>query len=198
LKGFDQTDIFPYGGMLSPQRTDASTEVLMTFIPEFPIYPPETAWMRVPETDIPGLIVRTTAGGSRIAFLPADIDRQFGRHNLPDHGNLLANVVRWAAKDHIPLSVEGAGLIDCHLYQQAGRLILHVVNLTSAATWRAPVHELISIGPLKVKIRLPAGIGGKNLRAVVSGEKLSPVVKGGVVEFQIKSVTDHEVIVVGW
>lgn len=196
LKGLEETDIFPYGGSLKPHRIDAGVKVLMTFIPEFPIYPPETAWMRVPKTDIPGLIIKTTQKGSRIAFLPADIDRQFGRHNLPDHGNLLENVVRWAVKDNIPITVEGAGLVDCHLYQQSNRLILHVINLTSAGTWRAPIHDFINIGPLKVKVKLPKGVSGKNLRTLVSGAKITPGVKNGWSEFEIKSVLDHEVVVI--
>ena len=49
--------------------------------------------------------------------------------------------------------VQGAGLVDCHLYQQSGRMVLHIVNLTSAATWRQPLDELIAIGPLKVKVK---------------------------------------------
>ena len=67
----------------------------LTFIPEFPIYPPETAWMREPKTDIPGLILNTLSNGSRIVYMPADIDRQFARYNLPDHGNLLSNIIKW-------------------------------------------------------------------------------------------------------
>ena len=40
--------------------------------------------------------------------------------------------------------MHGAGLVDCHLYQQHANLILHLVNLTGAGTWRAAVDELIS------------------------------------------------------
>jgi hypothetical protein len=87
----------------------------------FPIYPPETAWMRTPKTDIPGLVLNTR-GTSRIAYLPADIDRRFGRDNLPDHANLLVNIVRWAAGRRVPLEVKGAGLVDCRLYRQPGRV----------------------------------------------------------------------------
>lgn len=197
LEGFDETDILPYGGDLWNHRVDAKSEVLMTFIPDFPIYPPETAWMRTPKTDIPGLIINTTSKGSRIAFLPADIDRQFGYHNLPDHAKLLGNLIRWALKDNIPLTVEGAGLVDFHLYRQSNRLILHVINLTNDATWRAPIHELISIGPLKIRIKLPDGIGGRRCRMLVGGDRISPAVKGGWTQFEIKSVRDHEVIVIG-
>ena len=87
-----------------------------------------------PKTNIPGLILNSMPGGSRIAFMPADLDRQFGRYNLPDHGDLLANLIRWASKDDIPLVIECAGLIDCNIYHQPGRMILHMVNLTSAGS----------------------------------------------------------------
>jgi hypothetical protein len=196
LKGFEETDILPYGGLLKPLRIDAGAKIPMTFIPEFPIYPPETAYMREPKTDIPGVIIRTNINDARIVFIPADIDRQFALFNLPDHGDLLANIVRWAAKDNFHLQVEGAGMVDCHLYQQSERLILHIVNLTSAATWRAPLDELINIGPLKVKVKLPTTVGGKSLRTLVSKQKIAANVVNGFTQFEIKSILDHEVIVI--
>ncbi|HTF21793.1 MAG TPA: beta-galactosidase [Chryseolinea sp.] len=196
LKGFEETDIIAYGGLLRRLKTDTGTEVLMTYIPQFPVYPPETAWMREPKTDIPGLILSGNVQGSRVAFMPADIDRQFERFNLPDHGNLLANIVRWTAKGNIPLEVEGPGLIDCNIYQQPGRLVVHLVNLTSAGTWRAPLDEFISIGPLRVNTRLPAGVKGKSLRLLVSNQKIPVVTKDGWCQFEVPSVLDHEVIVI--
>jgi len=57
-----------------------------------------TSWMRQLKTDIPGLVLNR-----RVAFLPADIDRLYARGNLPDHAALLANLVRCAANDDIPL-----------------------------------------------------------------------------------------------
>lgn len=196
LKGFEETDILGFGGLLESVKTDPRTEVLMTFIPQFPIYPPETAWMREPKTEIPGLILNTASGGSRIAFMPADIDRQFARYNLPDHGNLLANLIRWAAKDKIPLFVECAGLIDCNLYRQSGWLILHLVNLTSAGTWRQPVDEYIPIGPAKVRIQLPEDVTGKSLMMLVSGQKISGIIESGWITFTVSTILDHEVVVV--
>ena len=65
-------------------------------------------------------------------------------------------VVRWAAGTELPLQVTGTGLLDCHLYEQPGRVILHMVNLTSEATWRAPLDELIRVGPFDVTVRWPA------------------------------------------
>jgi len=175
---------------------EANAQVLLTFVPAFPIYPPETAWMRKPKTDIPGLILVEQPGRGRVAFLPADLDRRFARDNLPDHGDLLTNLVRWAARDHIPLVVEGAGLLDCHLYRQAGRLILHLVNLTNTGAWRPPVHELIPVGPLRIQVKLPDGVAGKKARLLVSGAKAPASVRNGWSRFEVKSVLDHEVILI--
>ena len=64
--------------------------------------------MRQPTTDIPGLML-STHGRARVAYMPADIDRRYASEHLPDHARLLANIVRWAAGDTIPLAVEGTG-----------------------------------------------------------------------------------------
>jgi hypothetical protein len=196
LKGFEETDIIPFGGVLKDLKTDLNVLVPLTFVPEFPIYPPETAWMREPKTDIPGLVLYTSGQG-RVAYMPADLDRRFGRDNLPDHGNLIANLVKWASKNSFPLKVKGKGLIDCHFYRQSDKLIVHLVNLTSAGTWRAPVHELIPVGPLKVSIKLPAGVSADDITFLVGDKPKKVRNRAGWVTFRVKSILDHEVVVIG-
>ena len=196
LRGFDDTDILPFGGTLAALRVDAKATVPLTFVPAFPTYPPETAWMREPKTDIPGLVL-TEHGRSRVAYMPADIDVRYAREHLPDHARLIANVVRWAAKDDLPLSVDGAGLLDCHLYEQPGRLVLHLVNLTSEATWRAPLDELIRVGPFTVKVRWPGRRPAPSARLLVAGGNRPVRVEGGMAVFDLESVLDHEVVVIG-
>jgi hypothetical protein len=192
LQGFEDTDILPYGGTLFDVRLDSGATVPLTYVPPFPTYPPETAWMRERSSTIPALVLRER-GKSRIAWMPADIDRRYAREHLPDHGDLLANIVRWAAGDTIPLAVNGPGMIDCHLYGQPGRLILHLVNLTSTATWRAPVEEFIPVGPIRVGLRgvKPAG----DARLLVSGAARPVAVRQGFAELEIPSILDHEVVV---
>lgn len=196
LEGFEKTDILPFGGFLNPVKTDTGSEIVMTFIPAFPIYPPETAWMRTPETDIPALILRTDASGGKIAFMPADIDKQYGKYNLPDHGNLLTNIIMWTLGGRLPLVVDGPGLIDCNLYRQSDRLILHIVNLTNTAAWRQPVDEILPAGPFRVKIKLYGKNGGKKVKLLVSGKLTEAAVENGWSIFDIEKITDHEVAVV--
>lgn len=195
LRGFEETDILAFGGVLQSLKLDAGAQALLTFIPPFPTFPPETSWMREPKTDIPGLILNTTTGGSRVAFLPADLDRRFGRDNLPDHGDLLANLVRWAAGDRLPLEVEGPGLVDCHLYTQPGRMVLHLINLTNAGTWRAPVDELIPVGPFRLRVKLSEDVRGRNVKLLVTGKHILASTRHGWSNFEIGSILDHEVAV---
>jgi hypothetical protein len=195
LKGFDETDTIPYGGWLQPLNTDAHAEVLMTFIPQFPVYPPEKAYMTEPKTNIPGVIINTNSNGGRVVFLPADIDCQFAIGNLPDHGNLLKNIVLWASNDQLPVVVEGAGLVDVHLYEQEEKMILHVVNLTNQNTWKQPLDELIAIGPLHIKLKTKANLKG-DVQSLVTGKKFSAKVSKDNISFEIASILDHEVAVI--
>jgi len=196
LAGFDETDLLAFGGTLEPLTMDASAQVLATYVPSFPATPPEDDWMRTPKTDIPGIIVNERPGFGRVAFLPADLDRRFTRDNLPDHGRLLANLARWVARDQPPLSVEGPGLIDCHLYRQPGRMVLHLLNLTNAGAWRAPTDELVPVGPLQVRVQLPNDVPGRKLRLLVSGRPISISARAGWGRFEITSILDHEVAVI--
>jgi hypothetical protein len=197
LRGFERTDILPYGGTLQELKIDAGALIPLTFVPPFPTYPPETSWMRQPSTSIAGLVL-SEKGRSRIAYMPADVDRRYARQHLPDHGDLLANVVRWAAGANIPLTVEGPGMIDCHLYRQGARLILHLVNLTNAATWRAPMEDSIPVGPIRVSLAAPAGIrASATARLAVSGTTAAVRQNAGRLEFSVPSIRDHEVAVLG-
>ncbi len=196
LKGFEETDIIAFGGLLFEVQAAPGAQTPLTLIPDFPAYPPEFSWMRTPRTGIAALVLREDSQGARRAWLAADLDRRFQHDNLPDHGDLLANLVRWAARDDLPLRVEGRGLIDCHLYRQQDRLILHLLNLTSAGTWRSPVHELIPVGPFTLHLRLPAGIAGQGAQLLVSNRTVPLARKGDWVTFEVERLADHEVAVI--
>lgn len=189
LRGFDETDILPFGGMLGALKVDPGAIVPLTLVPAFPIYPPETSWMRQPKTDTPGLVLK-----DRVAFLPADIDRRYWRDSLPDYADLLSNIVRWGANGSIPLTVAGRGVFDCNLYTQPGRVVAHIVNLT--ATGRMPIDELVPVGPVDVGIHLPGDVRGNSAKMLVSNTVLRPTRDQGWVKVTIPAVLDHEVLVI--
>ena len=169
LQGFEETDLLAFGGMVEPARVDAGAQVVATFVPPFPVYPPETAWMREPSSNIAGVVAREPGPG-RVVYFAADIDRRFAREHLPDQSRLLANAARWAMRGAVPLNVSGAGMLDCHLYRQGSNLILHLVNLTNESAWRGPMEELLPVGPFTVRVRHP---GAANVRLLVAGSRVS-------------------------
>ena len=197
LSGFEGTDILAFGGRLAELEVAADAVVPLTYVPPVPVTPAESVWMRTPRTTVPGLVLReATPARGRVVYLPADLDRRFATDYLPDHGDLLANLVRWAAHDELPLRVAGRGLIDCHLYAQPGRLILHVVNLTNAGTWRTPVHELIPLGPLEVTVQHPIAGPRARIRSLVSGAPVAATFPTSALRFELPEVLDHEVLVI--
>jgi hypothetical protein len=189
-----ETAILPFGGTLLETKALAGTEVLATLVPAFPIYPPEISWMREPFSDQAALMRRTHPGGGRIAYFSADIDRCYGRRGLPDHAGLLVDAVRWALDGRCPLRVEGPGWVDCHLYRQDGRLILHLVNLSGIDSW-GYLEEHLPVGPLQVALRLDAGWQPRQAQARVSAERLALRVEDGWAHLEIERLINHELIV---
>jgi len=107
----------------------------------------------------------------------------------------LTNLVRWTVKSRIPLVVEGPGLIDCHLDRQSDRLIIHLVNLTRAGTWRQSVHELIQVGPLQLRLQPPLKAQNRQARLLVAGKSVKVISEADSAQLVIESSHDHEVVV---
>jgi hypothetical protein len=199
LAGFEATDLLPFGGRLERVEVDAGATVPLTYIAPFPIYPPETAWMPPEaETGLPALVINERAGQGRVVHMPASLDHAFARYNLPDHGHVLANLVRWAADGRLPLRVSGAGVIDCHLYEvwEPKCLVLHMVNLSHPGAWRAPLHELMPAGPFEVAVQLLPAVASATARCLVAGGEVPVRVADRWAHFGIASITDHEVVVI--
>lgn len=199
LDGFESTDQIPFGGRLECVKVTTGRAVA-TLVTPYPAYPPETAWQREPATALPAAIVNEPGSG-RVVSLPADLDRCFGRGLQPDHARVLGNAVRWAARQRIPVTYEGAGTVDLHLYRQGDRLVLHLVNLSAAGAWRMPMHEDIPIGPLRVLIDAEtAGVDWSDqplqARALVSGLELAKSSTRAGIELELPRLVDHEVVTV--
>jgi hypothetical protein len=195
LEGFEDTDLLPFGGRIEVVRAEAGARVPLTLVPDSPQSPPENVWMREARTSIPGLVLVAREGRGRVAYLPADIDRCFGRDRIPDHGRLIANLVRWASRRPMPVEVEGPGLLDVHLYRQPGRLVLHVVNLTNPAAFRPYATELYPVGPLRVRVAKPVDFEPSRARRLVAGGEARCAVEGDWIGLNLESVFDHEVVV---
>lgn len=194
LRDFAETDILAFGGTLALLDLAQPRGAALTYVPALPLSPPEDVWMRESQTGIPGLICSTHGhAGARVAYLPADLDRRFARDQLPDHGDLLAALARWYLHDDVPVALDAPGLIDCRPWRtRAGEIVVHLLNLNNANTWRTPVQDLVPTGPLRLKVRMKEAA---NARALVSEGRLAISRRGDWCEVEIPRLLDHEVIV---
>jgi hypothetical protein len=150
--------------------------------------------MRQPSTGWPVILARQHPSGGRIAYFAGDIDRCYGRYRLPDHGRLLINAIGWAAQEGMPLQVTGPGTLDCRLYRQEGRLILHLVNLSGCDS-QGYLEEHLPVGPLQVALRLAPGQAPRRAVRRVEGGELALVVEDRTARFEIPRLVDHELVV---
>lgn len=200
LEGLNDTDILPFGGYLPQTRVDTGVSVIATFIPEFPIYPPETAWMRTPSTNIPAIVTREQTSGGKLVWLLADVDRCYARDEQPDHGTLLINAVRWILGDSALVRIEGShGFVSQSLYRQEQRQILHLNNRLEVSKIPGRQNDFVPIGPLKVSVQIPEGCQPpQHVDLRVAGKRIEATAQQGRLAFDVDRLNEHEVVVVEW
>ena len=194
LAGFENTTLLPFGGGLQVVHSTGNLKPVFSYIPPFPIYPPEFAWIREEEPDTYPLFAGTLTGGGRAVYFAGDIDRCYGRALLPDHGILLANAVRWATKESLPLTLQGPGHIDCKLYRQEKRLIVHLVNMTGSNR-TGYLDEFVPVGPYTLFLDAQS-FRPQSIYLTVQKKKHPVIVQDGKIMVNIDRITDFEMIVI--
>lgn len=189
----EETDILPFGGELQNVEPVNFMQTAATYIPEFPIVPPELSWMRQPVTDKPAILAGTHPSGGRIAYFACDIDRCYGVSQLPDHGDLLANAVRWTCFEDVPVKISGPSYLCCKLYRQEGRMILHILNLSGANGFPDYLEENFPVGPLHVAVNT-GSLAVKKAALRVAETQIPVHVRDGWASLVLDKITDHEMI----
>jgi hypothetical protein len=177
---------------VSPTREFPSP---VTLIPSYPDLPMEDVYPRVPHTTTRELYLREV-GGSRVAYVPWDISRTFWDVLAPDHGRLLANLVRWTANEPAPVEVDGPGVVDVAIWRQRRSIAVHLVNLTNPMMFKGPLREVLPIGPLRVRVRMPGGLEPRAVRLLTAGAAVPVEQAGNVLSITVPSVGVHEVIAI--
>ena len=139
----------------------------VTLVPSYPDLPMEDVYPRVARTEIRELYLRE-AGRGRVVYIPWDIDRTIWDVMCVDHVRLLRNAVAWALNEPPVVEVEGPGVLDVTVWRQQQSMTVHLVNLTNPMMMKGPLREVFPIGPLKVRVRLPAGTQPKQVHLLTA------------------------------
>ncbi|HUR17047.1 MAG TPA: beta-galactosidase trimerization domain-containing protein, partial [Candidatus Limnocylindrales bacterium] len=167
----------------------------LTLIPTYPDLPMEDVYPRTPHTDIREVYLRDL-GASRVAYVPWDIDRTFWDVLCVDHGRLLKNLVTWTLNEPPPVDVSGPGLVDVTIWRQRDSLTVHLVNLTNPMMMKGPLREVLPIGPLTVRIQLPAGLRARKVHLLTAGIEPRVQSAGTSIVVTVPSVEVHEVVAI--
>ena len=114
----------------------------------------------------------------------------------PDHGRLLRNVVAWATNEPPPVEVDGPGVLDVTVWRQRDSMTVHLVNLTNPMMMKGPLREVIPVGPLTVRVRLPEGARAKKVQLLTAGSTVRAREAAGVLTITVPSVEIHEVVAI--
>lgn len=167
----------------------------ITLIPSYPDLPMEDVYPRVPRTTTREVYLRER-GRSRIVYFPWDVSRTFWDVMAVDHLRLLRNAVAWAAREPQPVEVDGPGVLDVTIWRQRESMTVHLVNLTNPMMMKGPLREVIPVGPLRVRIRVPAGTRPTRVHLLTAGASLPVKTVEGTLSVTVPSVDVHEVIAV--
>jgi hypothetical protein len=165
----------------------------VTLIPSYPDLPMEDVYPRVARTDTRELYLRDL-GRSRVVYVPWDIDRTFWEVMCVDHLRLLRNAIAWATNEPQPVEVDGPGVLDVTIWRQRSSMTVHLVNLTNPMMMKGPLREVIPVGPLRVRIRMPSGARPRSVQLLTAGTSLPARPVNGVLTVTVPSVDVHEVV----
>ena len=167
----------------------------VTLVPSYPDLPMEDVYPRVARTDTRELYLREQ-GRSRIVYFPWDIDRTFWDVMCVDHGRLLGNAIAWAVNEPQPVEVRGRGVVDVTVWRQRDSMTVHLVNLTNPMMMKGPLREVMPIGPLTARIRIPGGARVRRVQLLTAGQTPRTDEANGVLTVTVPSVDVHEVVAI--
>lgn len=195
LRNFSDTDVLPGASHLSRVEALNETKTLLTFVPSYPVHPPEKVYPAPKLTNVPLVFCYEQSG--RSVYFAMDIDAAYWRSRLPDHKRLLLNALFWVRKDKsLSVTVEGSGLLDVTFWRQENSLTVHLVNLTTPNLFGGPVTELVPVGEQKVRLRLPEGFSAIRVKLLRIGSEIQPIYQGDQLLFVVPKVIDHEIVAV--
>jgi len=164
------------------------------FVAPYPDLPLEELYPRDDDKRVPEVYVREM-GRSRIVYFPFDVDRTFWEILHPDHGALIANAVRWGARE-VPVRVTGQGVIDVAVWRQKESMTVHLVNLTNPMMMKPPIREIYPVGAQRVRLRLPDGSKVRAVKLLTAGTEPAFAVRSSWLEVTVPSIEIHEVVAV--
>ncbi|HEX5411811.1 MAG TPA: alpha-amylase family protein [Terriglobia bacterium] len=193
---FKNTEILPGTEFRVPVSELQPESTFLSLIPQYPAYPPEMVYPRIPKTQEPTAVFRQGSGNSgSVVYFPGDIARTAWKSGNPDLNRLVISSVNWLMKSQPrPATVDGPGLVEIFAWETEGGSTLHILNYTNPNAMRSFIRRFYPTGPLRASVRVPEGKRASSVRALRAGRSLSFKQANGVVTADVPTVIDYEVV----
>lgn len=147
------------------------------------------------ESDLPAMIVNGFGKG-RVIYIPCLAGDFYARYRMWEYESLLANSVRWAHGEALPLEAECPTTVEIELRRQRNpdRLIVHLVNNTG--DMQRPISEIVPIREVRVSLRVDDPVRVRRVHALSACQELDFTRSNGAVQFTLHDLHLYEVVVV--
>jgi hypothetical protein len=115
------------------------------------------------------LAVAWEGGGGRTVYFANQMGRAFKMVHAPILGDLIADAVRWAMGDTLPLRAAAPATLQLSLRRCASGLAVHCVNLTGGERY---MREIIPLHGCRIAVRSQTGEAIVQVRQVSTGAEL--------------------------
>ena len=167
--------LLPLPGRVSPVVAAADTQAPLRRAAPFKVFPEGWAY---PVEDDPGdpLLVAREPGEGRTVFLATQLGRSYTMLHYPPLGDLIADTVRWAAREAVPIRVQAPPTLQVSLRACDAGLAVHGVNLTGGERY---MREIIPLHEVQIALREDDGRPFVRATHVSSGQPLALRREGG-------------------
>ncbi len=175
----------------------ASADTPFLYVPDFPDLPMEEVYPRE-EPRGAAVIARETGHGGRSVYIPWNIGEIFWEVFAVDHARLIANAVRWALGKTPRVTVEGSGVVDLALRDNADGVALSLFNLTNPMMMKGPIRDNFPLARQTVSVEIPKGRSVDRAWLVVADRAASVSEKDGRVVVDVPGIDRLEVVHITW
>ena len=196
LAGLEGAGLFPAAGRYCPAQPVPEAVVPLTLSAAFIVFPEGLSYPKVSASAHPQLICMQHGSGhngaGRSVYFPAQIGQLAYNLRCPDHAALLANAVRWAAHEVLPVRVQAPPGLQISVRRQANRRLVHLINLAGTRLFAEPIplHEI------RVTLPIEPGRGLRHAFLLSNREELPVQSDDSGLHILVPKIVDYDVLVV--
>jgi hypothetical protein len=168
------------GDLWHPVRAESGTAPLVRG-PCFRVFPEGLSSPDRPDPGEPLALCREHAGGGRTVLMPFQPGRTAARTGHPDAERLIADAVRWAARNRLPVRLDGFADVLLTARSQPGRLLIHLINALGRRRHLDQFHPVTD-----VVLELPQA--ARTVRSACLGDL------GGGTRITVPRLVDYDII----